>query len=133
MVRVFIVVAAIGFLMVGAVWFARTPVANMSMARRNGAKADARGIKIALQTYKMPCRTVRHFSSADSPAIVYASGPQQNVEIRPRRPNSVSASGEFLDPWQHPFIFRTAGDTVVVASRGPDGRLGTADDISSND
>jgi hypothetical protein len=95
------------------------------------AKTDARAIRVALKVYKIQCEALPNMPSTAGTATVYASGPEQNVEFRDLRPQRVSSAGEFLDPWQHPFIFRAAGNDFVVLSRGPDGRLGTADDISS--
>jgi general secretion pathway protein G len=36
------------------------------------------------------------------------------------------------DPWGNPYQYQIEGDTVVVFSCGPDGQLGTDDDIRSN-
>jgi hypothetical protein len=42
----------------------------------------------------------------------------------------VDASRRILDAWDEPFVVECAEDEVRVISAGPDGELGTEDDIS---
>jgi hypothetical protein len=97
------------------------------------AQTDTRVLQIALKLYQTQRGELPTLPPAAGTAMIYARGPQQNVDIHGLRPERVSAAGEYLDPWQHPFIFRAAGDRFVVLSLGPDGQFETADDISSED
>jgi hypothetical protein len=38
-------------------------------------------------------------------------------------------SGELHDPWGRPWVYERWGSTYRLTSRGPDGRIGTADDL----
>jgi len=35
------------------------------------------------------------------------------------------------DPWKHPYVYEVLDDHVKVTSAGPDGKLGTEDDLSA--
>jgi hypothetical protein len=49
-------------------------------------------------------------------------------------PGSLDALGKPLrDPWGHPYQIRRTGSGVSVVSGGPDGRIGTADDLAVGD
>jgi hypothetical protein len=49
-------------------------------------------------------------------------------------PGSLDALGRPLrDPWGHPYQIRRTGSSVSVVSGGPDGRIGTADDLAGGD
>jgi hypothetical protein len=49
-------------------------------------------------------------------------------------PGSLDALGKPLrDPWGHPYQIRRTGSGVSVVSGGPDGRIGTADDLAGGD
>lgn len=37
-----------------------------------------------------------------------------------------------MDPWGQPFAYTREGDTYKIVSGGPDGQIGTGDDITSN-
>jgi hypothetical protein len=52
----------------------------------------------------------------------------------PRSPAELSDAGfvsepDLVDPWHRSIVFTCAGDEARVASAGPDGRFGTADDV----
>ena len=115
------------------VWLARQPTVNRDLGIRLQATADARMLRSALLVYRSQYRSLPALPAAGSTAPVYASGPRQNVDLGGHWREKRSAAGEFLDPWKHPFVFRVTGDSFTVLSGGPDGRLATADDISSDD
>jgi hypothetical protein len=116
-----------------ALWgLIRAPTVNKSVGRREYAKASARGLRVALRIYEMRHGPLRYMPPHGTTAGVYASGPEQNVEVSDARPENLSSAGEVLDPWKHPFVFRVTGNSFTVLSGGPDGRLATADDISSD-
>ena len=87
----------------------------------------------ALRVYATQHRRQLFRAAGGSTAPVYATGIRQNVEFHDLPKDRVSPAGEYLDPWRHAFVFSIIGDTILVLSAGPDGRLGTADDISSDD
>lgn len=111
----------------------RAPTVDKSVDRKQDAIASAFGARIALQLYQRQHKVLQFLPPPGSNAAVYVSGPRQNVELSPLRPEQVSSAGELLDPWKHPFVFQVVGNSFTVLSSGPDGRLATADDISSED
>ncbi len=44
-------------------------------------------------------------------------------------PSDLSALGAGADPWGRPFVYRREDVSLLIASPGPDGRDGTADDV----
>ncbi len=120
-------------LIAGVIWLIRAPTVNRSFGRKLHATGQARMLRFALGDYERKCGTLSSKPAPESSGTIYATGPRQNVKFRDLRPDAVSPAGEYLDPWRHPFVFRVSGDDYLVLSAGPDGRLGTADDISSDD
>lgn len=127
------IAAAASLLTVVAMWFLRSPVVDPSVARIQHAQTDARMLQVALLTYQKKHGALPFTPTGGSSAPVYASGPQQNVHFTDLSSDDVSPAGEFLDPWKQPYTFRLAADRIVVSSAGPDGRIETVDDISSDD
>lgn len=128
MERAHTVLSVISLLIVVAVW---APKIDPTISDREGAQADARMLDVALRLYQRKHGELPVIPTDRNSAPIYASGSHQNVWIIDLSPEKVSPSGEFLDPWKHPFTFRLACDRIVVSSPGPDGRPETADDISS--
>jgi hypothetical protein len=57
-------------------------------------------------------------------------GNPHQAMLGPPPGQSLNANGELLDPWGRPYFFhQISGDDMEIHSAGPDGRMGTADDL----
>ena len=52
--------------------------------------------------------------------------------LRSRAPDHFPKEAYLVDPWGKPYRYRLEEDSFYVWSSGPDGLLGTDDDIDSN-
>lgn len=85
---------------------------RLNQARIEQARTDAQAVRGAVEMY------LAQNPSADCPTV------QELVSER-----MLNASSRTRDPWDHEFAIECEGDDVTVISAGPDGQMGTEDDI----
>ena len=113
LIEIMVVVAIIGLLMgaVGVVAFSRFRKAQVSTT-----KQVIKNLETAVQTYMMD-------NNGDCPKDLDTLYEQKIVNKKPR------------DAWGQPLIFKCPGDknkeTADIASKGPDKREGTEDDLKN--
>lgn len=85
-------------------------------------KKELTTIRTALEWFRVHCK--RYPTS------------EEGLKALVRNPGVAGWQGFYLealppDLWGHPFIYSSSNDTVRLASAGPDGKEGTADDINA--
>ncbi|MCX7807061.1 MAG: type II secretion system GspH family protein [Deltaproteobacteria bacterium] len=85
---------------------------RLNEARIEQARTDAHTIRSVVEMY------LAQRPNADCPTVEDLA-----------REKFLSAQARTTDPWDRPFSIECEGDEVVVISAGPDGQIGTADDI----
>jgi general secretion pathway protein G len=85
---------------------------RLNEARIQQARTDAQSIRGAVEMY------LAQNPSADCPSV------QDLVEAR-----VLSANTRSRDPWDNDFSVECEGDDITVVSAGPDGQMGTGDDV----
>jgi len=83
--------------------------------------ADCAGIDVRATLPNHPCRQAW---DRDRQAIFQACIPSPGLPWN-------APSEIFFDPWNSPYVLESAATPPTVRSAGPDGRLGTADDIAA--
>jgi general secretion pathway protein G len=85
---------------------------RLNDARIEQARTDAQSIRGAVEMY------LAQNPSADCPTV------DELVSER-----ILSARTRSADPWDNPFSVECEGDDITVISGGPDGQMGTEDDV----
>ncbi|GAB4201951.1 MAG: hypothetical protein OHK0013_14620 [Sandaracinaceae bacterium] len=85
---------------------------RLNEARVQQARTDAQSIRGAVEMF------LAQNPSADCPSV------QELVEAR-----VLSANTRSRDPWDNEFSVECEGEDITVISAGPDGQMGTGDDV----
>lgn len=85
---------------------------RLNDARIEQARTDAQSIRGAVEMY------LAQNPSADCPTV------DELVSER-----ILSARNRTADPWDNPFTVECEGEDITVISGGPDGQMGTEDDV----
>jgi len=111
LIEIMIVVAIIA-MVAGAVAVVAIP--KMKAAQVQTAKTAARTVRTAVQQWQL--------TNND-----YANCPTVSELVQDKQLDSAQST---TDPWGSDFLIKCEGDEVIVASNGPDKKLGSPDDIS---
>lgn len=85
---------------------------RLNEARIEQARTDAQSVRGAVEMY------LASNPSADCPSV------QELVDER-----ILNASSRTRDPWDNEFSIECEGEDILVVSGGPDGQMGTEDDV----
>jgi len=117
------VIAAAGLLVVGflvySIVFFRE---NDPLWRERAAVRELSSIRQALDAYVRDC-------GEPPPAGRWEAALTTDPGAKGWRGPYLHIRGPVFDPWRRPFVYRRFGVTYTLVCAGPDGILGTADDL----
>lgn len=104
-------------------------VANDAKNKPGGALPKDEAALLALEGGKS--LAAKPAAAPKPPAPKPPTDPKAPVDPKaPAEPAPAEPAPRMLDdPWGKPYVYRVTGDTFTVASFGPDGKEGTADDV----
>src|SRR5262249_33334879 len=120
MVVVVTIIALLAALIVPRLW------SRLTLAKNNVAKAEVKQIENAVNMYLADTGQTLTSTSALNVLLV---GPKDGA---PAGGPYFQKAEQLMDPWKHAYVIRVPGEVNYdfdVLSAGPDGEIGTPDDI----
>jgi hypothetical protein len=126
------VLAALGLLALLVMTTLTGEPAQLSMALKAGAAAEASQVYTGCQSYMAEYGALPQTSENYRLIKILCGDNPRKIEFISLKPRQLSPNGEDIDPWKTPFRITFDPDFKIhVISAGPDKIFGTPDDIAN--